>query len=67
MKAKNYFQAVLNLVPLETFVVEIGCGASLSGLTLLEVFIPSVEHGHDVACGELAGAGVSMGGGVHLS
>lgn len=35
--------------------VETGCGAHLSGLTLLEAFIPSVEDGHDVACGELAG------------
>lgn len=37
---------------------ETGCGAHLSGLTLLEAFISSVEGAHDVACGELAGGRV---------
>jgi len=55
LKVKNYFQAVLNLDPLENFFVAIGCRASLSGLTLLEAFVPAVECGHDVVCGELAG------------
>lgn len=52
---KSYFRAVLNLDPLENFVIAIGCGASLSGLTLLEAFVPSVECGHDVVWAELAG------------
>lgn len=60
MKVKNYFQAVLNWIPSEYIVVEIGYGANMPWVTLLEAFIPSIEHGRGVAFGEQAGGRVCL-------